>query len=179
MNNELVTSRLEKTVMLAQAHALSADMYARRHKQLGIPAIVLSTILGTTTLSAFIDLEKPIKLCVDIAICVLAITVAILTALQTFFDSATRSQQHADASAKFAALAQKWELLLGANPSTAEVRELDDDYVDLIRKSPRVSIALQNEAKQKNSEYDVAQYRSGGVWAANPRLESEDGRWGA
>jgi hypothetical protein len=89
MDNLLIAIRRDKTEILGGAHAIAADRCTHRYKWLGIPAAILSTIVGATTLAGFIDFgpEHHIaKLVLDIVLCVLAITVAVLTTLQTFLD---------------------------------------------------------------------------------------------
>jgi hypothetical protein len=154
MDNQLIASRRDRAEIFGGAHALAADMYASRHRQISIPVIILSTVLGTTTLSSFIEIGKTAKLFVDIVICILAITVAVLAALQTFLDYASRSQAHTNAAAKFFALAQKWELLFNEDSSMREVSTLDELLAELIQRVPRVSIKLQQEAMKRHAELE-------------------------
>jgi hypothetical protein len=142
-----ITARRYEAKVLGVAYAMAADMYADRRRLIGIPAIVLSTFVGAMTLSSLIDIGKA-KLYVDIFICVLAIAVAVLTALQTFLDYPQRSKENKDASVKMLAFEKKWELLL-QNPTDDGVRGLDTAFSKLLRKVPRSPLRLQEKARER------------------------------
>jgi len=142
-----ITARRYEAKVLGVAYAMAADMYADRRRLIGIPAIVLSTFVGAMTLSSLIDIGKA-KLYVDIFICVLAIAVAVLTALQTFLDYPQRSKENKDASVKMLAFEKKWELLL-QNPADDSVRGLDTAFSKLLRKVPRSPLRLQEKARER------------------------------
>ncbi len=76
------------------AHRLSAKNAQSSHFQIGIPAIALSTIVGTSVFASFqVDLPGG-KLLVGL----LSMAAAVLTALQTFlrYDETARNHQKAD-----------------------------------------------------------------------------------
>src|SRR4051794_23478099 len=99
MNNYLIASRRDKAEILGGAHAAASDTYTRRYRWLAVPAAILSSIVGATTLAGFIDFgpaHHTAKLAFDIFLCILAISAAVLTTLLTVLDYPTRSQKHAE-----------------------------------------------------------------------------------
>lgn len=76
------------------AHRLSAKNAQLQHFRIGIPAIALSTIVGTSVFASFqVDLQEG-KLILGL----LSMGAAVLTALQTFlrYDESSRNHQQAD-----------------------------------------------------------------------------------
>ena len=67
-----------------RAHYLSADRYGNKKYCLGIPAVCLSTFVGT---SVFATLqEKPDEPWLQISIGLASVAAALLTSLQTFLE---------------------------------------------------------------------------------------------
>jgi hypothetical protein len=155
MDNYLIAVRRDKAEILGGAHAMAADRYSRRYKWLGIPAAIISTIVGATALAGFIDFgpdHHTAKLALDILLFVLAVTVAVLTTVQTFLDYSAKSQKHADAAARLFALGRKWELRFDTLPGLADVQPLEDELNEIIQQAPRVSIKQQLQSVEKHQK---------------------------
>ena len=91
-----------------RAHYLSADHFGRRKYWLGIPAVVLATIVGT---SVFATLSKEPDMWLRIAIGLASVAAAVLTSLQTFMGYPERAEKHRLAGARYGALGREMETL--------------------------------------------------------------------
>jgi len=96
------------------AHYEAARKLETRHLWLGLPAIVLSTIVGTTV---FTTISKGADVWQQMAAGLMSVTVAVLIALQTFLKYSELSEKHRSAGAKFANLKHRIELLSAMPPS--------------------------------------------------------------
>jgi hypothetical protein len=77
-------------------HAEAARRYARGQYALGIPSLVVSTVVGTSVFAALSSKEVP-----PLWVGLLSILAAVLAALQTFMDFGGRSDKHRDAAVKY------------------------------------------------------------------------------
>jgi hypothetical protein len=102
-----------------RAHYLSADSFGRRKYWLGVPAVMLSTLVGT---SVFAGLEKQPEFWVQIAIGLASVAAALLMSLQTFLGYSERAEKHRLAGAKYGALGRELEELLAGSDEPAQDR---------------------------------------------------------
>jgi hypothetical protein len=148
---KLVEGRRLKLGALSRAHALAADRLSQWHFWLGVPVVILTTIVGTAAFAALSDLGKTTFLLTLIA-GVLSILAAILSALQTFLDFQGRSQKHSSAASKLNALDRRFErALFQKSPEIAVqyVEIVDDELSKIIQEAPRVSVKAQELAVTK------------------------------
>jgi hypothetical protein len=106
-------------------HDEAARRCERRRVQVGIPAIALAAVAGT---SVFASIGMSPEAWVGVVVGSIAILAAALTALQTFLDYPGRAARHHAAGAKYKAIV--WELeeaLAGpALPEMVDRRWIDD-----------------------------------------------------
>ena len=110
-------------------HDMAARTYARGQYALGIPTLIVSTVVGTSVFSALSSDQVP-----ALWVGLLSIAATVLTALQTFLDFGGRSDKHRTAGVKYKAAIRLIELAKvrcaqGETPSTEEIdsfRELLD-----------------------------------------------------
>ena len=155
MDNVIISIRRDKAEILGGAHAMAADICARRYKLLAVPLVILSALVGVTTLGGFVDFgpeHHTAKLAFDLTLCVLAVVVAILTGLQTLFDYSARSEKHATAARRLFALGRKWEVLFGSYPELEDVVHLEQELDKIIDDAPRVSSELQQLSLTKQQQ---------------------------
>jgi hypothetical protein len=101
-----------------RAHYLSADHFSTKKYWLGIPAVVLATLVGT---SVFATLSAQPDPWLQITLGLASVTAALLTSLQTFLGYSERAEKHRLAGAKYGALGRELEELLAKPESlTAE-----------------------------------------------------------
>lgn len=106
------------------------DLAARRNDTyrywLGVPAVILATVVGT---SVFASLEKTVDANFKIALGLASILSAVLASLQTFFDFGIRAESHRLAGAKHKAIIRELEQEL--TQPLKQLPEKDDFYDDL------------------------------------------------
>lgn len=120
------------------AHYECARRFERLHLWLGLPAIALSTLVGT---AVFSSLEKTTDFRVQIVVGLLSVTAAVLTGLQTFLRYAELAERHRIAGARFANLKHRMELLSTLPPATeADMRvalaSIEESWAKLREESP-------------------------------------------
>jgi hypothetical protein len=78
-----------------------ADRLTRSNLRLGIPVVILSTVIGT---SVFATLEQQVSLPVRVAVGILSVATAAIASLQTFLRLGERSEKDRVAAALYSAL---------------------------------------------------------------------------
>jgi hypothetical protein len=118
-----------------RAHYLSADHFGRRKYWLGIPAVALATVVGT---SVFATIEKQPDIWLQIAVGLSSVTAALLTSLQTFLGYSERAEKHRLAGAKYGALGRELETLLASTeaPPPEQVTRIRERLDVLAVESP-------------------------------------------
>lgn len=93
---ELLNGWLIHSHKCRDRHDMAARLYAKGQYALGIPSLVVSTIVGTSVFSALSSKEVP-----PLWVGLLSIAAAVLAALQTFMDFGGRSDKHRAAGVKY------------------------------------------------------------------------------
>lgn len=120
------------------AHYECARYFERLHLWLGLPAVVLSTVVGTTV---FASLSKVTDLAFQIAVGLLSVIAAVLTGLQTFLRYSELAERHRLVGARFANLKHRIELLTAFPPATeaefnSSLQSVEDAWSKLREESP-------------------------------------------
>jgi hypothetical protein len=103
-------------------HKLAADFWARVHLILGIPSVALAAAAGTSALAEFDNS--------NLIAGVLALAVAVLSALATFLNPNRTAELHRRASAKYHSICSRARRLYRIDPYAG--RSLDDLRLTLI-----------------------------------------------
>jgi hypothetical protein len=141
----VLKNRQLQAEVMARAHALAAENYEKRRLWIGIPVIVLTTIVGTTSFVSLADLGKT-RIWIACFTAALSVGAAVLAALQTFFDFESRAKKHTDAAIKLNGLVLKCDRLERVRDNQQIDKELivlEGDYQTIISSAPRVSMGLQ------------------------------------
>jgi len=85
-------------------HDSAARRYTSFRYWLGVPTLIVSTIVGTSVFSALTSQMSP-----PLWIAILSVSAAVLTALQTFLDFATKADRHRAAAVKYKAVIREIE----------------------------------------------------------------------
>jgi ABC-type uncharacterized transport system fused permease/ATPase subunit len=88
------------------AHYRMAQRYARFHKLLGVPAVMVSAIVST---AVFSTLQSSTATALTVLTGTLALLAAVLTALQTFFNYSDLATQHRSTAQKYSDLRRRIE----------------------------------------------------------------------
>jgi conflict system pore-forming effector with SLATT domain len=90
-------------------HYETAKQYERRDLLLGVPVVMLTTLVGT---SVFAALGQSVHLWAQIAVGLCSVVAAVLAGLQTFLRFAERAEKHRMVAVRYGALNRKIEALL-------------------------------------------------------------------
>ncbi len=104
--NELLRGWLLHAHKGRDRHDLAARRYDQQRYLLGIPAAIISAIVGTSTFAA---LQKQPGARLQILIGALAIIAAIMASLQSFLDLGVRAERHRVAGVKYKAVIRELE----------------------------------------------------------------------
>jgi len=102
--------------------------FGKRNIQLGLPAIIFSTFVGT---SVFASLNNEhISEWAKIVVGLISVVAAVLTALQTFLGFSERAEKHRTTAVRYGAVGRQIEQFLQTETSAHQTTE---DLVDQIR----------------------------------------------
>jgi hypothetical protein len=107
----------QRVSVTQRAHYLSAEHFGRKKYWLGIPAVILSTVVGT---SVFATLQKQPIAALQIAVGLGSVFAALLTSLQTFLGYGERAEKHRISGAKYGALGRELEMLRASNETPSD-----------------------------------------------------------
>jgi hypothetical protein len=169
----------QSSVRCAQkAHFRTASLLERRHFWIGVPAVVLSTVVGS---SVFASMQEKASPYAKLAVAIASIAAAILAALQTFLRFAERAERHRVIGTSFSALKKELQFRRVYPPRDAASEEsYAADFLkrwsQLVESSPtadeRVFQFTRQEVKQASAqlaEHGQAVKLTSGVMAA-PQL---------
>src|SRR4051794_32317862 len=96
-----------------RAHFLVANHLTQLNRWLGVPVVILSSIVGTTV---FATLEKEVAVGIKVAVGLTSVTAAVLSALQTFLGFAERAEKHRDSGSRYGTIRRKIEAFQALHP---------------------------------------------------------------
>lgn len=135
---ELITLWHRRNQRVQHAHYESARKFQRLHLLLGLPAIAVSTVVGTAVFASISEAPHPF---VQLLAGLLSVTAAVLSGLQTFLKYPELAEKHRLAAAKFANLTHRIELLATMNDAAdgeivAELKAIEASWITLREESP-------------------------------------------
>ncbi len=135
----------QRVAITQRAHYLSADHFGSRKYWLGVPAVVLSTLVGT---SVFATVQKQPELWLQVSVGLASVLAALLTSLQTFLGYAERAEKHRIAGAKYGSLGRELEQLRASvsTPSVEAMSEVRKRLDDLAVESPNNPLPIYRRA---------------------------------
>ena len=125
----------------------AASRYSWRNYKLGVPTVILSTVVGT---SVFAALGDEIDTTYQIAVGFLSVTAAVLAALQTFLKWGELAAKHSSTAAEYGSVKRQIDQMLAADSNLSEqpltrVREQMDT---LAKESPEVPRDIWEKARK-------------------------------
>lgn len=114
----------DKASIARDAHYKQAKIVRRRHVYLGIPVVIVSTVVGT---SVFASLAHTQETNVKLVIGVLSVASSILAALQTFHNYAQQAEHHRMTAIRFSAIVRRLEFLAAANNGDEQLARILED----------------------------------------------------
>jgi hypothetical protein len=116
------------------AHYGSAEHFSKRKFALGVPAVILSALVGTTV---FATLQQQPDLWLQIMVGLASVTAALLASLQTFLGYTERAEKHRLAGAKYGAIGRELEVLRALETvDLLIINDLKKRLDDLAQESP-------------------------------------------
>lgn len=150
---ELVLAWLRRARESQMAHYEMANIFSRRERWLGVPVILITTVIGTSVFASLTS--QVISPEAKIAVGMLSVVAAVLSSLQTFFKYSERSESHRSAAARFGAVRRKLEVIYAENSQSEErhyISTLRDELDRLADESPHVPVTVFGKI-QKNIFY--------------------------
>lgn len=142
----LVKRWSKSTLRMQFIHFEAASYYETLNHRLGVPTLVLAVIVGTSAFSnasqGIANLPLWAQVLVKIAILIVGVASAVMTAIQTFFKYGDRSEKHRVAAKAFTALRMELEQLTVFlhDETKAEIRahlaEAAKKYCALVEDAP-------------------------------------------
>lgn len=143
----------------ARAHYLASKSLANRHLWIGIPIIIISTIVGS---SAIIEHAENSIHFTSQALASLSLIAATLSAFQTFFGFSNQSVKHKSAASQYNAIYRKMSLLHTKYLSNhfdkqlifGEIESIQKDWDAIESKALDVPDRLYDKAKKEQLSDD-------------------------
>jgi hypothetical protein len=105
----LLAAWRQRVAAAQHCHYYLGTRLRRRNLWLGIPVVILSTLVGTSLFATLADPKAIIAPPLRIAVGLVSVLAAVLAATQTFLRFAERSERHAQAGDWFAAIRREIE----------------------------------------------------------------------
>lgn len=102
-SQQVINDWYERIKVTQLAHYGSAEHFGKWKFALGVPAVILSALVGTTV---FATLQKQPELWLQIIVGLASLAAALLTSLQTFLGYSERAEKHRLAGAKYGSTSQ-------------------------------------------------------------------------
>lgn len=139
----------EDASILLHAHFDEGARCERQNLKLGVPALILSAVVGT---SIFAALGKEPSLAAKVAVGCISMAVTIMTSLQTFLRFSERAEKHRVAGAMFASLRKEIEQTLVYPPKSDDelgkwMTSIRDRWDSLRREKPALSESILSKHK--------------------------------
>ncbi len=157
---ELVTTWLRRARESKVAHYEMADRLGRRASWFGLPVILITVVVGTSSFASIA--EGAVSTSAKIAVGLLSVLATILSALQTFFKFSERAEKHRRCGAQYGAVERELEATIaeeGASIDALYVASMREKLDQLAEDAPHVPWqvfvedrkSLQAEAKRNNA----------------------------
>jgi hypothetical protein len=112
-------------------HELSAELFERKNRWLGVPATVISAVVGSSIFASLASEKTSIVLMVVTGS--LSICAAVLSALQTFLRYSETAQNHKTAAGSYGTLRRKIDLfMLSANSGEFSISDAREELRAII-----------------------------------------------
>lgn len=160
----LISNWFKRVREVQSVHYTCMRRFSRLHYLLGIPALVLSTAVGTAVIAS---LENEPTGRAKIIWGLLSVLSAVLGALQTFLGFSQRAEKHRQTGAGYGAVIRRIELLDALSHSEKEIESelqtLKDEMDNLAEHAPGVPFSIAvgiwgnplRKARQKTSRQEA------------------------
>ena len=129
------------------SHYEMSSIYSRRHKQFGVPVIILTSVVSASIFSTFMEHETEWIKYLAIGLSLASI---VLSSLQTFMKFSEQADAHKAAAAEYSVIRRKLELMHAqSSAGAADMGVIADSLAALAQKSPNVPDHIFNKVIKK------------------------------
>jgi hypothetical protein len=164
--NELLNGWLVHSHKARDRHDEASRRYAKGQYSLGIPSLIVSTVVGTSVFAALSSQVTP-----PMWIGILSLLAAVLAALQTFLDFGGRSDKHRNAAVKYKASIRLLEETLVQLQQGKNVtkEQIDDARAVLDRLEESAPVVMPSVYDKIEKRYQDMRYVSEAIGLYSPR----------
>lgn len=141
----------------SNAHYKMCELAMRKHSLLGVPAAIVSTLVGTAIFSTLNSPKQSLWL--QILAGLFSLLAAVLVALQTFFNYSDVASKHRDAAASYEAIRHKLDWFILAHAKLIDEKDLEKPLAMLLDISTSMDKIRGAAPSIPDSVYDAAQTR--------------------
>jgi len=144
--------------IICQGHYDAAVMSKKFNYFMGVPVIILSTIVGTTIFSS---LDTTTNVCLKIFLGLFSISSVVLSALQTFMKYSETAEEYRKAGAKFGTLVKEIEQKMTfTNNEVTEswCNDFRERWDSISSESPTISGKIWKNQHKKQNKRRIATY---------------------
>jgi hypothetical protein len=146
----IATEWYHRAATVAHGHYRAALRFSKLNFWFGFPSVVLATIVGT---SVFATLQSKPEIWWQIAVGMMSIAAAILSALQSFLGYNDKAERHRAAGAKYNAIGRELELWLAVAQEDVDKLEAIRQRIDaLAQESPHIPESVHKEMPNRGNE---------------------------
>jgi hypothetical protein len=137
-------------------HYAASERYNSLNLWLGVPVIVLTTLVGT---AVFASLQKQVEPKIQIGVGLISVAAAVLSGLQTFLQFSERAERHRVTGARYSAIRREIELMLAVSNASdpidaGKLEALLKKIDELGNEAPSISAHIWRLAEKKIAEAD-------------------------
>ena len=142
MKRNLLETWYKRAEACHKCHFLASHRYAKLNHLIGVPTILLTTVVGTSVFASLATDSR--SAAVTVVVGLVSIMAAILSSLQTFLGFSERADRHRDAGVKYGTIGRKMELLLNENtmPDGTDSIVLKKELDDFAVASPKIPLDI-------------------------------------
>jgi hypothetical protein len=145
--DKLINEWKERIKSGQKAHLYVSDKYNGYHYAIGLPATILTTIAGATL---FAEVKDPR---ITMAVGVVGLLAALLSAVQTFYSHAKRGEQHRTVAAQLGNIKREIEIFEKFTPEDIKeqetrIRQISDELTKIESDAPVVKKISEEKASR-------------------------------
>lgn len=142
---ELLEEWYRRVSVTQAAHYYSAGNFSARKYFLGVPTVILTTLVGT---SVFAAIQQQPHYWIQIMVGLASVAAALLSGLQTFLGDAERGEKHRSAAAQYGAIGRELECFRAQASEVTEenLKSLRQALNDLAVESPSIPLKTYRKA---------------------------------
>lgn len=111
--------------VLTIGHYAAAKVFEERHRNLGVPVIILSTVVGTAVFATIQTSPEPLA---QAFVGLLSLAAAILSGLQTFLGYSQLAEKHKRAAVQYSQLRRELDEFCAYPPPKEDRKAIIDDF---------------------------------------------------